>query len=50
MPIYYFSVAYFGSESLNSTEKDWQMSMGVNVMGSAFMAQAVLEVLQAYVL
>ncbi len=41
-----FSVAYFGSESLNSTRKDWELSMGVNVMGSAFMVQAVLEVFQ----
>jgi hypothetical protein len=39
------SVAYFGSESLNSTKKDWETTMAVNVMGSAFMVQAVLQVI-----
>jgi hypothetical protein len=37
-------VAYFGSESLNSKAADWHTTMGVNVMGSAFMVQAALEV------
>jgi hypothetical protein len=38
-------VAYFGSESLNSKAGDWHTTMGVNVMGSAFMVQAALEVI-----
>ncbi len=37
-------MAYFGSESLNSKAADWHTTMGVNVMGSAFMVQAALEV------
>ena len=41
---YVYSVAYFGSESLNSKLVDWERSMGVNVAGSAFMVQAVLQV------
>ncbi len=39
-------MAYFGSESLNSKAADWHTTMGVNVMGSAFMVQAALEVIQ----
>ncbi|XP_023329194.1 estradiol 17-beta-dehydrogenase 8 isoform X2 [Eurytemora carolleeae] len=37
------SVAYFGSESLNSTYKDWERTFAVNVMGNAFMTQAVVQ-------
>ncbi|XP_023329192.1 3-oxoacyl-[acyl-carrier-protein] reductase FabG isoform X1 [Eurytemora carolleeae] len=36
-------VAYFGSESLNSTYKDWERTFAVNVMGNAFMTQAVVQ-------
>jgi len=41
-------VAYFGSESLNATEQDWDMTMRVNVAGSCFMVQSVLEYMKAY--
>jgi len=36
-------VAYFGSESINSTRQDWETTFAVNVMGNAFMSQAVLK-------
>ncbi len=43
-------MAYFGSESLNSKAADWHTTMGVNVMGSAFMVQAALEVIPFFLL
>lgn len=41
-------VAYFGSQSLEATESDWQKTMSVNVMGSSFMVQAVVEQMKNY--
>jgi len=41
-------VAYFGSESLSATEKDWDTTMRVNVAGSSFMVQAVVERMKQY--
>jgi len=36
-------VAYFGSQSLEATEDDWQKTMSVNVMGFSFMVQAAAD-------
>jgi len=36
-------VAYFGSESLNASRQDWDRTFSVNVMGNAFMSQAVIK-------
>ena len=41
-------VAYFGSQSLLATETDWQKTLSVNVMGSSFMVQAVVEQMKNY--
>jgi len=41
-------VAYFGSKDLDATEEDWDMTMRVNVAGSCFMVQAVVEKMKAY--
>ena len=41
-------VAYFGSQSLQATESDWQKTLSVNVMGSSFMVQAVVEQMKNY--
>jgi len=41
-------VAYFGSQSLQATETDWQKTLSVNVMGSSFMVQAVVEQMKNY--
>merc|ERR1711892_1599140 len=41
-------VAYFGSQSLEATESDWQKTMSVNVMGTSFMVQAVVDQMKSY--
>ena len=41
-------VAYFGSQSLDATESDWQKTMSVNVMGTSFMVQAVVNQMKNY--
>jgi len=41
-------VAYFGSQSLEATESDWEKTMSVNVAGSSFMVQAVVDQMKGY--
>jgi NAD(P)-dependent dehydrogenase (short-subunit alcohol dehydrogenase family) len=40
------SAAYFGSKGENATAEDWDMSLGVNVKGTALMASAIMPLLR----
>ena len=41
-------VAYFGSQSLEAAEADWDTSMRVNVAGTSFMVQAAVQQMRAH--